>query len=141
MPTKLKTFSDSVVGSKDVISDYDDRISSIGDFRVLKGINALVKSLKNLLLTPLGTYPFDPEYGSELYKKVFELVHSDTKEQIRFEVEDRVLQFDPRIQIENVFVEYYSNLKGFRVSVFIRYDGQTEPIILDYNQTDFYGMG
>ena len=140
MASELKKFGDSVAGKQDALADYTDKISPSGDFKRISGINVIVNSLRNLLLTPLGTYPFDPTYGSELYKKVFELNHSNIKEEVLYEVRDRVRQTDDRIYIQSVDIQYHTNLKGFRLSVTIEYDGNVADLDLDFDQNDFFGL-
>jgi len=140
MATDLKKFEISVTGKRETIADYTDVIVGAGDYKRILNINVLIKSLSNLLLTPLGSYPFDPEYGSELYKKVWELDDSEISNEIRYEVIERVKLFDPRIIIQDVIIEYYNTLKGYRVDVLIKYDGDTSKVQLDYDQSDFFGM-
>ena len=137
MANDLKSFASNVSGKDNIFCDYKDTISPTGDFNRVETINVLINSLRNLLLTPLGSYPFNPEYGSELYKKVFEPLDSQSIEDIKFEVKDRVVQFDDRINVESVFVSPLSDNKGVNVSVKIK-KGQEEAnvkVVIDKDQT------
>ena len=140
MATDLKKFENNVIGKRDIIVDYSDTISGAGDYQRLESINVLIKSLSNFLLTPIETYPFDPEYGSELYKKVWELNTPETKDEIRYEIVDRIMRYDPRLDIKDVIIEYFTNLKGYRISVTIGYNDETKQVVLDYNQNDLFSM-
>ncbi len=147
LPPKLmnsldKKFLDNIVGIQNKYVDYTDEISSSGDFKKIENVNVIIKSLINFLLTPLKTYPFDPTYGSELYKQVFELHIPETEEKIKNEVKNKIKQFDPRINIEDVELEYFDSLKGYRLNITINYMGNKLDIKnLDFDQSDQLTLG
>ena len=64
MADSLKKFETEIKGKTKIPFDYRDIIASNGDFKRTEGINVYINSIRNLLCTPLGTYPFMPEYGS-----------------------------------------------------------------------------
>ena len=117
-----KNFSDASEGAINFIADYGTKISGTGDFSKFSGLSVLVNSIRTLLITPVGSYPFDPTYGSNLYKKVFEPADAITEDEIRTEVVDKILEYDERITITNVSTEFFSNLKGFRINLTIQRD-------------------
>lgn len=121
-------FQSQMAGKVKEIYDYSPTISGTGDFVRLSGINVLINSLRNLLLTPLGYYPFDPEYGSLLYKKLFEMSDSITEREIKYEVNERVKRYDPRIKITEVVLVWSSDRKTARVDVNIDRDGVTGKV-------------
>ena len=136
----LKKFENSVKGRKSIAYDYIDTIRPTGDFKRVSGINALINSLRNRLLTPLGSYPFNPEYGSLLYKKVWEPLDNDSIEDIQFEVKDRVIQFDPRIEITSVDVGTLSDNKGVVVNVKIKSGVETGTVQVDFSDLPDFGL-
>lgn len=113
-----KDFEVSRVGSNNVSRDILPYIDNNGDFKEITGKDAIIASIRNLLMTPLGTYPFDPTYGSELYKMLFELDDDITRENIEYEVKDRVEQYEDRVRVESV--TYQHEVKGVKVDVVIR---------------------
>lgn len=137
--TEFKFFQDQIAGKSKEIYDYLPNISGSGDLTRVAGINVLINSLRNLLLTPLGYYPFDPEYGSLLYKKLFEPSDNITLKQIEYEIKDRVIRYDPRIKIEKVNLTWSSDNKTVRVDVIINRNGATGTVnvILSANNTMF----
>jgi len=136
----LKKFEESVRGKSGVAHDYIDTIGSAGDFTRIHGINVIVNSLRNLLITPLGSYPFNPEYGSELYKKVFEPLDNFTIEEIQFEVKDRIAMFDSRINVINVSIDLLSDNKGVAISVFIKKGDESGDIKLNFSNLPTFGL-
>ena len=105
-----KQFEISRIGNNDRARDIMPVIDSNGDFKEITGKDAIIQSIRNLLMTPLGFYPFDPTYGSLLYKQLFELNDTITEESIRYEVKDRIEEFDSRVVVENVNI-YRNELK------------------------------
>ena len=136
----IRDFETHIQGNVTTIYDYRDVIAPQGDFKKVKGINTLIYSLRNLLLTPLGSYPWDPEYGSILYKLVWELKSDETRDQIEYEVYDRVREFDDRIDIESVIIEYFRELKGYRVSLSIKKGNELATTEIDISQDHGIGL-
>jgi phage baseplate assembly protein W len=115
-----KTFKNKIAGKNDDVFDYLPAVNPLGDFTRIDGINVIINSIRTLLLTPLGFYPFDPTYGSLLYKKVFEPLDDISKEEIEYEVSERIREFDPRINITEVnILELSVDEKGLVVEIFI----------------------
>jgi phage baseplate assembly protein W len=95
-------YENQIAGQKDQIYDYFPVIASNGDFKRLSGIDVPINAIRNLLLTPLGQYPFDPNFGSLLYKQIFEPLDDISLEVVRYECQDRIRQYYDRVTVESV---------------------------------------
>ena len=136
-----KFFQNQIVGKINEIYDYTPVICSTGDLTRISGISVLVNSLRNLLLTPLGYYPFDPEYGSLLYKKLFEPSDQITEQEIIYEVKTRVQRYDPRIKIQTVQITWSNDRKTAIVNVSIlRGDTKGKVDITLSSQQSMFGV-
>ena len=124
MANLLDRFKQTVVGSESKLADYRSTISSTGDFKRISDIEVILNSWNNILTTPRRTYMFDPEYGSDLYKLVFEPADEKTVELITKEVVTSLRKYDDRARINDISVSYLSNGKGFVVSVDVEYEGE-----------------
>ena len=134
-------FVEAVSGTGQALVDFSEVINPSGDFKKISGIEVIINSLRNLLATPRGTYPFDPEYGSDLYNKLFDPADETTAEEIKYEVIDKSQQVDDRIVIKDVETAFFSNKKGFRISVIIRRDNIDEKIEMDItDQTTAFNL-
>lgn len=117
-------YENVLAGNSNQIYDYFPVIGPNGDFKMISGIDVLINALRNLLLTPLGQYPFDPNFGSLLYKQVFEPHDNITLTNIKFECEQRIKRYFPKIQI--IDVSLFSNksstgeTKSVRVDISIK---------------------
>jgi len=125
MADLLRRFNQTVAGSDSKLADYQAVISSVGDFRRIKNLEVILSSWNNILITPRRSYQFDPEYGSDIYKLIFEPADNDTLERIKTEVVETLLRYDNRAIIENVEVNLLSNRKGFNISIDVKYEGKT----------------
>jgi len=123
MANLLDRFNKTIVGSESTIADYKSTIESIGDFRRINDIEVILSSWNNILTTPRRSYMFDPEYGSDLYRMVFEPADEQTQSEIVNEVVDTLRKYDDRAQINEVKVAFSPNRKGFNISVDVEYDG------------------
>lgn len=119
-----KDFETSRVGSNRISRDILPYIDSNGDFKEVTGKDAIIASIRNLLMTPLGTYPFDPTYGSNLYKMLFEMDDNITRENIEYEVKDRIELYEDRIKVVSVDFQY--DIKGVKVDLVIQIQNEKD---------------
>jgi phage baseplate assembly protein W len=125
MANLLDRFNKHVIGSESTISDYKSVISSVGDFKKIQDIEVILSSWNNILITPRRTYMFDPEYGSNLFKMIFEPSDENTQDQIVNEVVDTIRRYDDRAEIKEVRVLFSPNRKAFNISIDVEYEGNS----------------
>jgi len=83
--------------------DLNFRIHPIRkDINVHKREFAVINSIKNLILTNHYERPFQPELGSNIRRLLFENVDSVMAAQIEREIEETILNFEPRAQVSKV---------------------------------------
>lgn len=82
MANLLDRFSKEVIGSNFTIYDYLPKIVAKGDFKRIKDLNVIINSWNNILNTPRRTFLFDPDYGSDLHKMIFEPLDDNTVDRI-----------------------------------------------------------
>ena len=135
MATKgLEAFLTKVPGKKNELRDIDARVSQSGDLKGLTGVDVIVRSLSRLLLIPQGTYVHDPEVGTSLYKYIFEPVDERTKTSIEQVVAHAIARYENRAKID-FEVLFFSNRKGFRINLFIEYDGRKKTVSVNVDES------
>ena len=72
------------------------------DLLISKGEIAVVRALKNLLLTNYYEKPFNPDYGSNIRKLLFEHLSPITAGVLAQEVEFVIKNYEPRVALEEV---------------------------------------
>lgn len=92
-----------------------------GDVPVAKNEIAVKKSLINLIRTPRGSKPFDPDYGSSVFDYLFAPADEQTSLDINEELAETIKKYEPRVTVTaiesnideffgiEVTVEYYIN--------------------------------
>ena len=120
----LKQFEQTEAGSVNQISDIKERIGSQGQFDRLTGIDVVINSWRNILLTRKGTYPNDPTYGSRLYEYVFDPFDGITKTNILSEVKNVLPRYDDRAILKNVNIQPMTAKKGYAITILVEYEGQ-----------------
>ena len=131
----LDRFNKTVVGSSEKDADYQSKIVTSGDFKRVENIEAILSSWSNILVTPKRTYQYDPDYGSDLYKLVFEPADQTTEEEIIEEVIEVLKTYDARAIIETVSVSFIESRKGFNLAIEVSYDGKEADlqVVIDEN--------
>jgi phage baseplate assembly protein W len=128
MANLLTRFNKTVAGSESKLGDYRSVISSKGDFKRIEDVEVVIASWNNILITPRRTYMFDPEYGSDLYKLVFEPADERTQESIIQEVVETLKRYDDRATITDVKISFLDNRKGFNLAVKVEFEGDTSEL-------------
>lgn len=140
MSDTLKKFEKFIQSSEGSVLDCTAVISHTGDLEAVSGLEARITRIRNLLTTPVETYPFDPEYGSNLHKQVFELSDSTTTDTIRTEIIGKINKYIEGIIISKVDTRFFADKQGFRVSLLIKSNNEEDRTIninFDKRESDF----
>ena len=76
--------------------------SSDNDIRKVTDVQAVKRSIRNLLLTNHYERPFHPEIGSDIPALLFENFGPITGNQLSRNIEEMILNFEPRARVETV---------------------------------------
>ncbi len=110
----------SITSRELLYSDFDlsfIKHPNTKDVTILKDIDAVKQSVKNLILTAQGERPFQPLLGSNVRRLLFEPVDDFTAFDIKEEVQTTLSNFEPRIKILNIDVVSDSDNNRFRLSI------------------------
>lgn len=75
-----------------------------GDIYKKKDVKAIDQSISNILTTDKGEKPFDPDFGSDLRRLLFELNTTITEYDVRRTVIHALERDEPRVEVLNVTV-------------------------------------
>lgn len=73
-----------------------------GDIGKLKDVEAVKRSVRNLVNTSFYERPFHPEIGSDVRKALFEPVSPIVANVIARHIEDTIVNFEPRVELSNI---------------------------------------
>lgn len=87
------------------------------DLIALKNSNAIARSVRNLILTIPGERPFNPALGSNVNNLLFEPIDRITAASIKSEIRDTILNFEPRVKLENINVTPNGDELVYEISI------------------------
>lgn len=103
-----------------------------GDLMVTKGDMSVIKSFKNLILYNHYEKPFNPQFGSNIQKLLFELITPFTAVAIEKEIEYVIKNYEPRVVLESVQVSANYDENGYEISIKFFIENLTDPFTADF---------
>lgn len=122
----------------DNISSYSDLDLTFKAHPVKKDISlfigelAVVKALKNLLMTNFYEKPFNHNYGSNIRAMLFEPISPITAAMINKEVETAIKNYEPRISIKSLSVNALYDYNSYQVSLEFYIENLVQPYSADF---------
>lgn len=97
------------------------------DLIALKNETAIARSIRNIVFTFPGEKFFDPNFGSNITRSLFENIDEISAIAIRDEIETSIRNYEPRVNLISVetFPDYDNN--GFDVTITYRIVGIDVP--------------
>ena len=97
-------------GFKDISMTFQ-RNPLNNDLIALKNISAITRSVRNIIFTYPGEKPFDPEFGSQISRMLFENADPINSIRMKREIEYSINRYEPRVLLTSVVVNpnYDSN--------------------------------
>jgi phage baseplate assembly protein W len=77
-----------------------------GDVRPITDEVAIKRALTNLILTPRGSKPFRPDYGSDVDKFLFRNPDKFTKNDLLRSLKDTIDRYESRINLINIDADF-----------------------------------
>ena len=127
-------FFKQIAGSTSELFDVDSVIGPNGDFKELKGIDVIIRSITVALYTVQGTYPWNSNYGMGLYRYIFELADERTERMIREKVIETINKYEPRAR-SFVSVYFIGTRPGFVVDITLTREKEERKVKLVFDQS------
>ena len=119
--TRSDASGKAVITSRKVLySDFDlsfIKHPNTKDVTILKDIDAVKQSVKNLVLTSQGERPFNPLLGSNIRALLFEPVDDFTAFDIDEQVRQTIKNHEPRVRVLDVDVIAEADNNRFKLSI------------------------
>lgn len=98
--------------------DLDFAINpATNDLVILKNDLAIRRSVRNLVMLNFGEKQFQPKIGSNVRKILFEPMTPDVAGRLQTYIQQTLLNFEPRIQLQAVDVNQDNINDGYNVSI------------------------
>jgi phage baseplate assembly protein W len=102
-----------------------DLVKSIGE-------RAIINSIKNLVSTNHYEKPFNPSFGSNLRRLLFENTDNFTSSLIEREITEVITNFESRARVKSVIVSPTVDLNGFNVELEFYIVNRTDPLTITF---------
>lgn len=115
---------------KNIYSDLDltfNRLPVTNDVALSYDEQAVVRAVRNLLLTNFYERPFQPDIGSNLNTILFEPVNNLTASHLSNDIENVINNFEPRAKINSVVVSPNSDQNSFTARISFYVGNNTTP--------------
>mgnify|MGYP001498630122 FL=1 len=97
------------------------------DLPILKNERAISRSVRNIVETIPTEKFFNPDFGSDVYRSLFDFVDFGTANEIQEQIKTSVINFEPRVDNVRVEVDPQPDLNQFEVTVIYDIVGQEFP--------------
>ena len=115
---------------KDLNLDFQQNTAT-KDIQKLKDIEAVKRSVRNLVNTNHYEKPFHPEIGSNLRAMLFELMTPQMNHVISKQIENLINNYEPRCNLTQVHKQPRFDRNGYSVQISFRVNNHQEPVIVE----------
>ena len=98
----------------------------------LTNSDAIKRSLKNIILTDKLERPYNPEFGSDIRRRLFETHDGTVADEIASDIEFAVKNFEPRVKLMKVSVDADIEQNGVSITIVFRAVNQTESEVVNF---------
>lgn len=102
------------------------------DLLYIKDIDAIKRSLKNIVMTDENEKHFDPNFGVGLREMLFEPMSYFTALTIQEMLESAIKVYEPRASVEYVLVVPNESEDGYDIKIVFSIKNTVEPIEVDF---------
>jgi phage baseplate assembly protein W len=102
------------------------------DVNIFKAEYAVINSIKNLVSTNHYERPFQPELGSNLRRLLFENIDPLLAAQIEREIEETIVNFEPRARISKVVAVASPDENLYKVRLEFFVINNPDPITINF---------
>jgi phage baseplate assembly protein W len=88
-----------------------------GDIALGYDTQAVIRSIRNLLLTKRYERPFNPELGSNIDALLFEMVSPVTASSLESEIRNVIDNYEPRAQVSDLIVKSDPDGNAYNITI------------------------
>jgi phage baseplate assembly protein W len=98
-----------------------------GDIALGYDSQAVIRSIRNLLLTKRYERPFNPNLGSNIDALLFEMVSPVTASSLESEIRNVIDNYEPRAQVSDLIVKSNPDGHAYNVTITFYIENATQP--------------
>ncbi len=113
-------------GFKDISMTFQSNPLN-GDIIGIKNENAIARSVRNIVFTLPGEKPFDPDFGSNISKTLFENLDNISASTIVDEIDQAIRNYEPRVELIDVQADPNFDENSYDVTIIYEIIGADVP--------------
>lgn len=102
------------------------------DINLVKNEDSVKQAILNLMQTRVGEKPFNPNYGSEINKLLFENFTPQTTAVLIDLIKSAIDNFEPRARLIDVVASPREEENAYAISIIFSVINKTEPVTLEF---------
>ena len=99
-----------------------------GRVSVLENNDAVIRAVKNIVLTNHYERPYQPRFGGNIRAKLFENIDELTVFEVKRDIETALENFEPRVFVNDLRVAAVEDQNRLEVTIVFRVVNQANPI-------------
>lgn len=90
--------------------------------------DAIIQSLKNLVLTYFGEKPFNPEFGTNVSGSLFEIMDEISAREMRTSIANVISGYEPRVDVRSLSVDFVMDQYAVEIVIVFRIKNLPDPV-------------
>ena len=115
---------------KDLNLDFQQNTAT-KDIQKMKDVEAVKRSVRNLINTNHYEKPFHPEIGSNLRAMLFELMSPQMNHVITKQIENLINNYEPRCRLVQVYSQPMLDRNGYSVKISFYVQNHPDQVIVE----------
>jgi phage baseplate assembly protein W len=103
------------------------------DVNLLLDVEAVKRSVRNIVLTNFGEKKFKPFFGGNVISKLFENLDPMTAQSLKDGISNSIIQNEPRVFLNDVKVRPDFDRNLFDVTILFTVRNNPDPVILTFS--------
>ena len=100
------------------------------DIVKIEDVNAVKRSVRNLIQTNFYERPFHPELGSGVRDLLFENFTPLTRVFLQRKIEEVITNFEPRVSLESIRIDQDEDNNRLVCDIYFYVQGVTDPVVV-----------
>ena len=115
---------------KDLNLDFQQN-SATKDIQKITDVEAVKRSVRNLISTNHYEKPFHPEIGSNLRGMLFELMSPQMNHVISKQIENLIKNYEPRCNLTQVHTQPMFDRNGYSIQISFMVNNYPDPVVVE----------
>lgn len=108
------------------------KFANTGRLYEVRGVDVIVQSYLMILSTVKGSRVWNPDFGCDLTKQIYELATEETFNAIREDIKSALTRWEPRATLKNVETEWFKEYKMLKITINFSYNGKDYTKVVPY---------